>query len=347
MIDTCYKVEDIDKFPRSTGIYQIGFKNSNSGKIYIGSASATGGSSNAHGFRGRWRRHISSLRKNKHHSKTLLRAYKKYGECNMFFRVLEFVEPSKCLKLEQQYIEKLDTCDNGYNTIPYAKSSSNVVNMDQYKKTLDKKYIEKNYETLEKIKVLYKENKNVKEISKILGINFTTGYSMLKKLGIYEPIIRKKVYQYDLNGNFLNVWENNKECSKALGVTKATIRRVLIEGGIQAIGYFFSYDELSPEEVVEEYRKRLELGRIRRSEKQKKLMTPERISSLRLKFDPTKKCIKNIAQYDLSGNLVKIWKDSAEIEKIHGKAYKTGVVGCVRGVQKTCRGFKWNIHHEE
>lgn len=347
MKDIYYRVDDNKKFPRTTGVYQIGFTNSHTGRIYIGSASATGGASNRHGFRGRWCRHISSLRNGSHHSHSLLRAYMKYGEDNMFFRILEFVEPSECLHFEQKYIEMLDTCNDGYNITPYAKSSSNVIDIEKYKKALHDKYMEKNSEILKKLKDLYDENKNVKEISKILGIDSSTGYFMLKKMGIYEPIIRKKVHQYDLNGNLLNIWDNNKECAKALEVTEDSTRRVLVDGGCQSCGCFFDYKLLSPSEVVGEYKRRVGVSKNRRSEALKASMTKEKSAYIRSFNDHTKKCIKNIAQYDLGGNLIKVWKNSSEIEKIHGKAYKTSVVGCIRGVQKTCRGFKWSIHYDK
>src|SRR5574343_91981 len=90
-------------FPNDTGIYAIYFLNSKNDKIYIGSASRTK-NKYTNGFNYRWKMHLNSLRKNKHHSIKLQNAYSKYGENNLVFLILENCNSKNCLKIEQLYI---------------------------------------------------------------------------------------------------------------------------------------------------------------------------------------------------------------------------------------------------
>jgi group I intron endonuclease len=91
-----------------TGIYAI--INRDTGKAYIGSAGRS--------FKLRWVEHKRSLRKGKHHSILLQRAWDKYTEFRFEFRILEVVPKEECidvkylLDIEQMY---LDTYQPEYN----------------------------------------------------------------------------------------------------------------------------------------------------------------------------------------------------------------------------------------
>lgn len=50
---------------------------------------------------------------------------------------------------------------------------------------------------------------------------------------------------------------------------------------------------------------------------------------------------KPVAQYDLDGNLIKIWPSAAEIQRQLGFA-QTNICACCRGQQKTAYGYKWS-----
>lgn len=83
-------------------IYAI--ENRANGKMYIGSTIKKDV---------RWRAHKSDLRRGKHHSIALQRAWDKYGEENFNFYVLEEVEDSSMIiEREQEY---LDTLNPDYN----------------------------------------------------------------------------------------------------------------------------------------------------------------------------------------------------------------------------------------
>jgi hypothetical protein len=143
---------------------------------------------------------------------------------------------------------------------------------------------------------------------------------------------------------FIKSWKNIKACRESLGVTSDTIRRVVIGDGIQALNFFFSYYEMSPNEVMSEYTRRLSISQNKRSQAAKLRATSDRMKLISSKSNKQKKCITNIIQYDKHGNIVKIWKSSNEIAEHYGKTYKVSVLACVRGKQKTCGGFTWKIN---
>jgi group I intron endonuclease len=335
-----FYVKDKREFPEYTGVYKIGFKNSESGRVYIGSASSEKTKLRSRGgFKVRWHRHIYDLRKNKHHSSKLQRAYDKYGEDNMFFEVLEKVKKENCLIVEQDYINRIDNYNKGYNTFSVVKSDCD----EQYELFIKEKYINENLETLTKLKELYQTNKSIKKLSSILNKHPCTIKYMLKFLDIYINPTYKEIYQYNLDGMLLHVWKNVAECKKSLGVTADTIRRVVKGDGIQALSYFFSYDNLSPADVVKEYTTRLSSSKQKQKKSAQKRATSDSMKRVSSFSNRQKKCIKNIIQYDSNYNIVKIWKDTTEIKQFYGKSFKSGVLCCIRGVQQTCGGFIWKI----
>jgi len=100
-----------------TGDYQI--KNLVNDKVYIGSASRVIKHRCSYGFAGRFSKHLSMLKNNKHHSKYLQNAWNKYGEKNFKFEILAECPSEYCLKLEQWFIDNLKP---EYNMNPNASS---------------------------------------------------------------------------------------------------------------------------------------------------------------------------------------------------------------------------------
>lgn len=89
----------------NSGIYKI--RNIKNDKIYVGSAKD---------FQARWDRHLKSLRKNKHHNIRLQRSFNIHGEKSFIFEIIEVAEYNKDIqKLEQYYIDTLNSKVNGYN----------------------------------------------------------------------------------------------------------------------------------------------------------------------------------------------------------------------------------------
>ena len=91
-----------------SGIYKI--KNIITGDCYIGSAK---------NYLERWQRHRKDLRKNKHHSIYLQRAFTKYGESSFIYGIIEYCELNELEEKENLAIQLYKPC---YNICPTAYS---------------------------------------------------------------------------------------------------------------------------------------------------------------------------------------------------------------------------------
>lgn len=83
-------------------------------KVYIGSAM---------NFRKRWKTHQWQLKKGKHHSPKLQRAWDKYGTENFQFEIIEECSIENLLTKEQIWIDFYDAFKNGYNCRPKAENN--------------------------------------------------------------------------------------------------------------------------------------------------------------------------------------------------------------------------------
>lgn len=106
-----YSIIDLEK----TGIYAIVSKKTK--RIYVGSAGRIGiGRSPGHrGFWARWKDHFNDLSKNKHYNTYLQNHVNKYGIEDLLFVILEKTTPENCNKLEQEWMDVLDSYKNGFN----------------------------------------------------------------------------------------------------------------------------------------------------------------------------------------------------------------------------------------
>ena len=60
------------------------------------------------------------------------------------------------------------------------------------------------------------------------------------------------------------------------------------------------------------------------------------------KLDEKHHCSKKVAQYDLKGNLIKVWNSQAQVSRELG-VDQSYVSVCSRNFNKTCKGFKWRL----
>jgi group I intron endonuclease len=84
-------------------------------KVYIGSAVD---------FRRRWAIHVTKLRRGRHHSPYLQNSWDKYGPGAFAFEVLEFIELSRLVQMEQIYLDAFQAYDRecGFNVCVVAGS---------------------------------------------------------------------------------------------------------------------------------------------------------------------------------------------------------------------------------
>lgn len=167
------------------GVYQI--KNKQNNKVYIGSTSVK--------FSHRLTSHIRELSKNRHHSIHLQNSYNKDKNFNKFeISILEVCDTTKCLELEQKWINFYQSYDDkfGYNISPTAGSCFGI------KKSKEEKI--KGFERLrkvtdEKIIEIFHLRNNLKltnrQISKIIGISNNQISSILTRSEKYQYVKEK------------------------------------------------------------------------------------------------------------------------------------------------------------
>lgn len=112
----------------NSGIYKI--TNKINGKFYIGSSI---------GIKGRLSHHKNSLIRGDHHSRHLQRAWKKYGENNFVFEIIEHIEDCNLLlEREQFYLDTLKPWKKeiGYNISPTAESCLGIIRTEKTKQKL-------------------------------------------------------------------------------------------------------------------------------------------------------------------------------------------------------------------
>lgn len=177
------------------GVYQI--RNLVTGKVYIGSTTES--------FDKRFKHHKFCLNANKHKNSYLQNAWNKYTQDNFIFEILEILDKSDCLNVEQKY---LDLIQFKYNINPLASGTPNM-----------------SLETIEKRRLSLKEHWRVNGTDKLKGrIPWNKGmkYKSTDHLKVPKRINKetaksrainmrkhaKAVEVYDSNNNFLGLWEN-------------------------------------------------------------------------------------------------------------------------------------------
>lgn len=197
------------------GIYII--YNIVNNKCYIGS------STNIHR---RINNHKSLLNRNKHHSYKLQLSFNKHKENNFVFKELIRVyfpenytkqEKSEYLEcLEEYYIKEYNAYTKGYNVSEIPKIVGNTNTKESIVKGIQTRIEKNSYvcsdETKLKRSINLKNNKFFKEQHKL---------GALKR--------RKKIYQYDLDNNFIQEFLSKEDASIFLNIPKKTIHNNLLK----------------------------------------------------------------------------------------------------------------------
>lgn len=129
-----------------------------------------------------------------------------------------------------------------------------------------------------------------------------------------KPQLRKKIYQYELNGKFVNEWESLFSVGEELGVRVANISTAIKRGGT-AYEYIWSYDYLGKE-----------------IKDKKRYKMPNKFS--------------DIKQIDVeTGKVIKVFETALDIEKKLKlrKGARNKIYECINGRLKTAYGYKWKI----
>ena len=161
-----------------SGIYQI--RNKVNSKSYIGSSTR---------LSKRWKRHLTDLKCNVHHSLALQRAFHKYGSDNFEFTILENCEESKLLDREQYY---LNTLKPEYNICKTAGNCLGVTHSEETKqkqKESNKAYWDRVGRPFkDKVKIIREQNSLIRQQKEQRNLQIIEDL----KSGIRQDIIAEK-----------------------------------------------------------------------------------------------------------------------------------------------------------
>ena len=257
----------------------------------------------------------------------LYKAIRKYGKDNFTVGLLEHVEcntkeelRNKLNELEVYYISKNNTLiPNGYNMTIGGDATDEVTKIPVFEVDKDGNVIkyfnscadaDREYNMPSGKVWCGTKNKNHYSCGhywyRADEFNFKIGDNIGKQHNASKP-----VYQFDLDCNFLKLFDSITEASKETGVCVGGIRCVLknYHGCRQSGGYLWSYTDIPPE-----YDKNLN-------------------------YNSLSHC-KAIIQLTTTGEFVKEFGSTVEA----GKAFNicsSSIYQCLVGKSKTCAGYKW------
>lgn len=137
--------------------------------------------------------HFNDLKKGKHPNQHLQRAWNKYGEENFNFEIIDYCSRDQILNKEQYYIDTLNPsyniCKKAYSTL--GRTASEETKLKMRESQLGRKHKE---ESKLKVGLAHKGRKHSKEF----GLNISNRQ-------------KKRILQYDLEGNFIKEWETVSE----------------------------------------------------------------------------------------------------------------------------------------
>lgn len=168
---------------------------------------------------------------------------------------------------------------------------------------------------------LYKSN-CTRYNSPSYGYNATDGGDTIN-----EEALCKKIWQYDLQGNFIKEWDSTAEASAELEINSSCISHCINGKGARAGQYMWLLaTEEKPEVQIENY---FAKRGIRNPEEKKEIG-------------------KKVCQYDLSGKYIKTWETMLEAEMALGSPVSAaGICGCCKEKKPTCGGYRWCYWTEE
>lgn len=276
-------LNNINRLPKVSGIYSI--VNILNGHRYIGS------SMNIHQ---RLASHRSKLRTGKHNNTHLLNAYNKYGEDKFKVQILEICSKVRdtLMFLEQKYLDLKPE----YNISPFANRPDRS----------GRKCTEQNKQKLRQRRLGKKLSEETKK--------------KISQAGMYKTT--KKIYVYNLNGEYLAEFDGIRRAMEYLGINEngssiycAIGKHSKNSKSRYAYGYLWSkvkYDRLNPY------------------------------------VDKTWNRGKSVDQFTLDGIFVNRYTSATEAAKQFG--YKNGrfwIKDCILGIRQEAFGFKWKYSYDK
>ena len=248
-------------------------------------------------------------------------AIRKYSIENFEIIILKENLKTQCLLnlYECYYIKKHNTLaknKNGYNLADgghngWCMAGKTEEEINEWKKKLSEKLSGENNPMYGK-PCSEEKRKNISK-SKIGSIPWNKGIEtpdiIRQKISNTKSYSGRKIRQYDLNGNLMKIWNNTREVEEYLKISKGNISRAC-NGKLKSVkNSIWIYDD--------EFNEKILIEKIKNTEKETK---------------------KKICQYDLDGNLIKIWDSITEASKLLN-INRCSISDCCRGKTKKVKCF--------
>ena len=188
----------------------------------------------------RKRNHFNLLRKEKHHSIVLQRAFDKHGEDKFKFIVLEEVDDNTNLIEREQWW--LDNANCSYNISKTAIANKGRVISEETREKLRKAHLGvKHPEWRRKQKSEYQKGRGIgRKYSEESKKKMSETHKKLYADGYKHPMM-KKILQYDFNGNFIKEWDSTNNAADALNIQRTGITSCLKKRNKSAGGFIWKY----------------------------------------------------------------------------------------------------------
>ncbi len=225
--------------------------------------------------------HFVDLDNGNHFNFKLQNSYNKHGKQNFTFYVIEYCSLDKLQERELYWIDTLDTIKSGYNIV-----RSNRKNLE----------------------VSLETRKKISEGNKIAWDDKrTSNYSLTRK-----------VYQYNMDGDFVKEWESSLHLSKELNIRIEPIRKCLY-GKLMSIHGIRLFKEYQGEKI-KPYARRI-------------------VNKIKKGADSP--FSKKVYQYDTKGNFIKEWVGLRAVAKYYNTV-AIHIKSCLNGDSKIVLGYFWS-----
>ena len=294
-------------------------------------------------------------------------ALKKYGY-KSFIRTVLFTYNTveEALKKEAELVTpEFVKQDNNYNTAVgggYLVIYKSVYQFNNKKELV--KIWEGNYSIAEYYGISINQIQYAIHNKKILLDSYFS-YTNLPNFDEYTKYVNHNLYQYSINGELIAIFENAKKCSEQLNISFKSLETSIQEKK-KYKNCYWTYSQENIFKIIKLNRLyNLQNNAIRQLDINKNLIQEfnsivEAANILNYKYHTIKSAIRNnslvdnqfyfesvkevkkdqkIAQYDLEGNLVKVWDSIAQCAKIHPKSREV-----VKGQRKQTHGYTFKIH---
>lgn len=217
------------------GIYKI--TNRINGKIYIGQSID---------IQYRWKQHLKALNDNKYSHLKIYQAFKKYGIENFSFEIIEQCTENDLDEREKYWIKYYDSYNSGYNmTIGGTGGDIKRYDIEKIQKMWDQGYRTNDIKEAIgcSLTTIHKRLHGYKDFnyasSRLRNFNYAQQYGQV----IQSTALRTSIYQYELNGKYVQEFKSIKDAAAAMNGQSDSISMVLSGKRKTAFGYFWSREK--------------------------------------------------------------------------------------------------------